>query len=182
MNNIITIKEFKELDSNNIPTACINGQVIKINQTTEGISDYGKKWKMQLVVIKDETDEMELSLFDKDIGKFTLGKRYEICELGVGTWNGNTAPRVVSSTTTKEIPLSSVDYLKEKELEIEKLQSKLPKISIELEKLSIEESTILYQIRSTVEKNIKQYDISPNQGMIWKMTEIIYAKYEEGKN
>ena len=111
------------------------------------------------------------------IGKLTLGKTYIICDLGVDSYQSNTTAKIVSSTSIREVDAPSDEFLKNKQNKIEQQQKSLPKISAKLEKLSIDESTIMFQIKKTVEKNISQYEILPNQGMIWQMTEKIFDRY-----
>ena len=55
--------------------------------------------------------------------------------------------------------------------------TKLPSIPIELEKMGVEISTKMYQLKMAINENIKQYEVDPNQGMIWEMTKIIFSKY-----
>lgn len=93
------------------------------------------------------------------------------------SWNGHTTAKIVQSTTIKETPPVD-DYIQEKESKLES-PSQIP---IELEKLSIKESTILYHIKKIVEANISKYETLPNQGMLWQMTEKIYEKYNREKN
>ncbi len=175
MTDPITIAQFKALDPDKVYTSCIQVKVTSVSSSTKGKKN-GKDWERRTVIVADTTGELSLGVFNERIGKLTLGKSYLICDLGVDSWKGNTTAKIVPTTSIRE----TTDYsTKAKETQTD---STLPKIPIELEQLSIKESTILYQIKKTVEKNITQYETLPNQGMIWQMTEAIYHQYIGEKN
>lgn len=179
MTEIITIEQFKALDPEKIFTGCIQVKVTSLTAPTEGEKN-NRKWKRQSVTVSDDTGEFNLGLFNGRIGKLTLGKYYLLCDLGVDSYQSNTTAKIVPATSILEVDTPSDKSIKQDET---KQQLKpLPKIPIELEKLSTTESTILYQIKKTIEANINQFESLPNQGMIWQMTEIIYAKYRGVKN
>jgi len=58
---------------------------------------------------------------------------------------------------------------------------KVPSISIKLEKIGIDVSSEMFGLKLVINENIKQFEINPNQGMIWEMTQKAYAKYEASK-
>lgn len=181
MTETITIAEFKALDPDKIFTSCIQVKVTNLTASTEGKFN-NRKWERQSATVSDNTGELKLGLFNGRIDKLTLGKHYLICDLGVDSYNGNTTAKIVPTTSIREVTAPSNEFVKQKQDETEQQLKKLPKIPIELEKLSTTESTILYQIKKTIETNINQFESLPNQGMIWQMTEIIYAKYNGVKN
>jgi len=172
----ITIAEFKKLDPKKTYTSCLQVKVTDVLIPTEGQTD-GRKWKRQAIIITDNTGELKLSLFNGRIGKFILGRSYLICNLAVDSWEGRTTAKIVSATTIKEVTATSDDYLKNKQKEIENQLKFLPKLAEKLEGLAIKESTVMFQIKKTIEANISQYETLPNQGMLWQMTEKLFDRH-----
>lgn len=118
MSETITITEFKQLDAKQKQSFCIKAKVLMVEAPKEGISAKGRKWKRQSVSLGDQTGEMKLGLFNRDIGKLLVDKTYEICELDLDTHMNHNVANVSYTTTIKEITITNNDFLKQKQDEI----------------------------------------------------------------
>lgn len=185
MTEFTPIKQAKENLKGNI-----FGVIVKIGDLKSGTASKGD-WTMKLITIDDGSDMVDMAAFgESEYSQFVIGAKYEIENLWWKQKDGKlflTLGKFAKVKLVSEVPTS----LKQETITTENNNSKLqqpttttsnqtqslPKLSQAENKIITAESTKLFQIKQKVNETIGTYEIQPNQGMIWQMTEIIYNSF-----
>jgi len=171
------------------------GTVTKIGDLKSGTNAKGD-WDMKIITLSDGSGREDMAVFNEEIKLFKLNCKYEIINpwwkekneklsLTLGQY---AKVKMVSEDVTQEtiidddnqVPTSD-EYLKQRQAEVDKKLNALPEIDETLGKQADSISLIMYQIKQHIDKNIRQYEELPNQGMIWEMTKEVYHQQLENQ-
>ncbi len=163
----------------------IFGVVVKIGDLKSGTAAKGD-WTMKVITLDDGSDMVDMAAFgESEYSKFQLGCKYEIenpwwkqkdgkLSLALGQYAKvkmvSEAPVIKQESITNDTTTSPSSN-------VTKQTKSLPELSQAETEIITAESTKLFQIKHKVNETICNYEIQPNQGMIWQMTEIIYNNF-----
>lgn len=173
--------------------------VTKIGDLKSGTTSNGD-WTRKDIIVQDGSGSESMSVWNKDIEKFTLNHKYElkgiywkenngkqylnfgqysqIRDCGIAVQENQSA--MESNTKTTQAP-SNDEYLKEKQEQIKKenaeLDKKLKGVFTEDQKNTIEkEIDIIHAIELLVSKKLKTNTIDPNPSKVGLYVKFIYNK------
>ncbi len=162
------------------------GTVTNIGDLKSGTNAKGD-WTMKIITISDGSGREDMAVFNDEIKLFKLNCKYEITTPWWKEKDGKLSltlgqyakVKMVSEDSPPETTIPIDDESQERINKINKKVDSLPEIDEILAKEADFMSLTMYQIKQRIDKNIRQFEDSPNQGMIWEMTKIIYEKHSE---
>jgi len=140
---MLSINQLKALDPNTTTKGCITAIVICIDAEKSGNKKDKTPWRRQTVRVTDGESEINLGVWDGNIGKLELNKTYEICNFQIGQYKGNNTANIHADTTIKEIQVEktkpssnsqSYNSTKTEYTKIKGIEDDLKKIEPDIEK------------------------------------------------
>jgi len=171
-NNFISLADSKANKKGNIVVT-----VTKIGELKSGSSTAGD-WMRKSISVIDASGIELMSVWNKDIEKFTLNHKYELTGIYWKDSNGKSYLNFGQYSKLRDCGIS----VEPNQSTIDKTTEPIVKLQpLTGEKLEFVEDRgiLLYKIRMALEKKIKTVSIDPHPGMIWEMTETIYQDYKE---
>jgi len=183
MTEFTPIKQAKENLKGNI-----FGIIVKIGDLKSGTASKGD-WTMKIITIDDGSDMVDIAAFgESEYSQFVIGAKYEIENLWWKEKDGKLSLALgkfakVKCVTEAPASLKQETIIKENNTTQESIPlsrkptQSLPDLSQAENEIITAESTKLFQIKQKVNETICNYEIQPNQGMVWQITEIIYKYF-----
>ncbi len=66
----------------------VEGEIIEISETREVMNKYGVRMKVASAILKDDSGEVKLTLWNEDIDKFKIGDKVKVSNGWVSEFRG----------------------------------------------------------------------------------------------
>jgi len=140
---MLSIIQLRSLDPNTTTKGCITVNVVGIEAEKSGHKQDKTPWRRQTVRVTDGESEINLGVWDENIGKLEMDKTYEICNFQIGQYKGSNTANLHADTTIKEIKVEktktscngeSYNFTKTEYDKLKNIEDDLKKIEPNIEK------------------------------------------------